>query len=103
MSPVALSGRAGDFAFTGRVIMTPSRPDGYLTTAESARLVGVQPVTIRQWRNRGYLAPQGLDERGYPLHTAEALRAAEQLVRQHGIEASGVDPRRLRTGAAQAA
>lgn len=76
--------------------MLPSRPDGFLTTPEAARLVGRKPVTIRQWRARGWLATQGLSERGYPLHTAEAVRAAEQLVRQHGIEASGIDPRLLR-------
>lgn len=78
--------------------MLPGRPDGYYTTAESARLAGVRPVTIRQWRKRGWLAAQGLDERGWPLHTADAVRAAEQLVRAHGIAASGVDPRRLRRG-----
>lgn len=92
--------RPGHFAFAGRVSMTPSRPDGYLTTAESASLIGVKPVTIRQWRARGWLARQGLDERGRPLHTAEALRAAERLVREHGIAASGIDPRLLRTAAA---
>lgn len=85
----------GTFAFPG-VIVAPSRADGYLTTAESAAMMGVQPVTIRQWRARGWLATQGLDERNRPLHTAEALRAAERLVRANGIEASGVDPRRLR-------
>jgi hypothetical protein len=79
--------------------MTPSRPDGYLTTAESARFIGVEPVTIRQWRARGWLKRQGLDERNRPLHTAEAVRAAEELVREHGLAASGIDPRRLRTGA----
>ena len=42
--------------------MRPTRGDGYLTTAESACLVGVKPVTIRQWRKRGYLTAQGLDE-----------------------------------------
>jgi hypothetical protein len=80
----------------GAVVMHPARGDGYLTTAESARLAGVRPVTIRQWRNRGYLAAQGLDERGYPLHTAEAVRAAELLVHNNGIAASGIDPRQLR-------
>lgn len=77
-------------------MLLPSRPDGYLTTPEAARLAGVDASTIRKWRERGWLAPQGLSERGWPLHTAEAVRAAEQLVRQHGIEASGVDPRLLR-------
>jgi DNA-binding transcriptional MerR regulator len=67
-----------------------------LTTAESARLVGVQPVTIRRWRMLGYLVSQGLNERGYPLHTREAVRAAERLVRENGLQASGIDPRQLR-------
>jgi len=83
--------------------LTPSRPDGFLTTPEAARLLGVKAWLIRKWRSRGWLAPQGLDERGNPLHTAEALRAAEKLVREHGIEASGVDPRQLRGRTTQAA
>lgn len=66
------------------------------STPQLAKLLGVSPATIRSWRNRGWLKRQGLDERGNPLHTAEAGRACEQLVREHGIEASGVDPRRLR-------
>lgn len=79
-----------------QVAVVASRPDGFLTTAECARMMGVRPVTIRQWRKRGYLAPQGLDERGYPLHTPEAVRAAEKRVQEHGIAAGGYDPRRLR-------
>lgn len=78
--------------------MLPARADGLLTTPQLAKLLGGSPATIRSWRHRGWLAPQGLDERGNPLHTAEAGRAAERLVRQHGIEASGIDPRLLRTG-----
>lgn len=77
-------------------MMRPCRGDGFLTTAESARLVGVQPVTIRRWRMLGYLAAQGLDERGYPMHTREAVREAERRVRENGMQASGIDPRRLR-------
>jgi hypothetical protein len=78
--------------------MLPSRPDGYLTTAEAARVAGVDASTIRKWRERGWLAAQGLSERGWPLHTAEAVWAADRLVREHSItaSASGVDPRRLR-------
>ena len=79
--------------------MRPCRGDGLLNTPEAARLVGVQPVTIRRWRMLGYLAPQGLDERGYPLHTREAVRAAERLVRENGLKASGIDPRQLRRAA----
>jgi len=76
--------------------MLPARGDGYLTTPEAARLAGVEPVTIRKWRRMGYLAVQGLDERGYPLHTAEAVAAAEKHVRDRGIMWSGVDPRAVR-------
>jgi len=82
--------------------MLATRGDGLLSTPQLARLLGRSPATIRSWRHRGWLAPQGLDERGNPLHTAEAGRAAEELVRRHGIEASGIDPRRLRAGACAA-
>lgn len=71
-----------------------------LNTAESAEFLGVQPTTIRQWRFKGWLEPQGLDERNRPLHTVQALRDAEALVTRHGIEASGVNPRTLRGKAA---
>lgn len=77
----------------------PSRPDGFYTTPESARLLGVKPWLIRKWRERGWLAPQGLDERGHPLHTPEALRAAERLVTANGIARTGTNPRQLRNRA----
>lgn len=80
--------------------MIASHWSGMLSTAESARLAGVSPATIRQWRARGWLERQGIDERGYPLHSAEAVRAAEARVRANGMEASGVDPRLLRRGIA---
>ena len=80
----------------GAVMMPPRRADGYLTTAEAARLAGVSVNTIYTWRSRGHLVAQGLDERGRPLHTREAVRAAEKRVRQNGIETSGIDPRQLR-------
>lgn len=79
--------------------MRPCRSDGLLTTPEAARLVGVQPVTIRRWRMLGYLVPQGYDERNYPLHTREAVRDTEKEVRERGLEKSGIDPRQLRRAA----
>lgn len=82
--------------------MQPARGDGLLSTAEAAQLVRVTPATIRKWRSRRdqdgqpYLPTQGLDERGRPLHTAEAVRAAERRVRERGLRTTGIDPRRLR-------
>lgn len=76
--------------------MRPTRGDGFLTTTEAARIAGVSPATIRKWRQRGWLAAQGLDERGHPLHTREAVRTAERRVRENGLAASGIDPRQLR-------
>lgn len=82
--------------FYGAVSMRPCRGDEMLTTPEAGRLVGVSAATIRSWRNRGWLEPQGLDERGRPLHTKEAVRAAERRVRGNGLRSSGIDPRQLR-------
>jgi transposase-like protein len=76
--------------------MRPTRADGMLTTTQAAAYLGVKPHLIRKWRQRGWLPTQGLDERGYPLHTPQALRAAESLVTGHGITATGVNPRQLR-------
>jgi transposase-like protein len=97
LSPERASARG--FRVSGAVIMRPRRGDGYLTTAEAARLAGVSVNTIYSWRNRGHLAAQGLDENGRPLHTPEAVRAAERRVRENGLAASGIDPRRLRRAA----
>ena len=81
----------------GRVTpLLPAHPSGLLNTRESATLAGVSPGAIRKWRSLRYLAPQGLDERGYPLHSAEAVRAAAKRVEEQGKAASGVDPRLLR-------
>ena len=95
--------RARGFFVSGAVTVQPGRADGFLTTAEAARVAGVSVNTIYSWRNRGHLAVQGLDERGYPLHTREAVEAAEELVRERGLAASGIDPRRLRRPASSAA
>jgi hypothetical protein len=88
--------------FRGRVVaLTPCHWSGMLNTAESADFLKVRATTIRQWRFKGWLEKQGLDERNRPLHTVQALRDAEALVTQHGIEASGVNPRQLRGRARQ--
>ena len=86
----------GDFRVQGQVIMRPAHGSGLLSTAEAARLVGVQPVTIRQWRSLGWLDAQGLSERGYPMHSADAVREAERKVRQNSITKGHFDPRRTR-------
>lgn len=82
--------------FRGQVTVVPSRPDGFLNTREAAALIRVSRETISSWRRLGILAAQGLDERGYPLHTAEAVQAAEKRVRENGLARGGYDPRRLR-------
>jgi DNA-binding transcriptional MerR regulator len=85
--------------------MRPTRGDGLLSTPEAARLVGVSPATIRSWASagRGHLTPAGLDERGWPLYTRKAVREAERTVRDNGLRTSGIDPRRLRRAAREAA
>lgn len=91
----------GGFVVFGVNVMP--RGDHFLTTEDAARMVGVSKSTIRQWRYRGWLAAQGLDERNRPLHTREAVRAAERRVRENGLRESGIDPRQLRNAARSAA
>lgn len=76
--------------------MLPGRGDGLLTTSEAARKVGVDRSTISKWRERGNIFPDGLDERERPLYKPETVEAAEARVRENGLAASGIDPRRLR-------
>ena len=80
--------------------MITAHPSGLLSTSEAATLAGVRPPTIRQWRRLGYLSTQGLDERGYPMHSAEAVRDAERRVRENAIAKGHFDPRRTRRPAA---
>jgi DNA-binding transcriptional MerR regulator len=56
--------------------------DDLLTGPQAAALCGVTPAAIRKWRQRGQLAPAGLDERGRPLYTQLAVAHAEKRTRQ---------------------
>jgi DNA-binding transcriptional MerR regulator len=82
--------------------MLPARGDGLLTTPQAALAAGVTAATIRKWRQRGRIAPDGLDEHGRPLYRRDTVRAAERKVRENGLRTSGIDPRTLR-GRPQAA
>lgn len=83
--------------YQGQVIVQPAHPSGLYSTRESAVLAGVKPPTIRKWRADGLLQVQGLDERGYPMHTADAVREAERKARENALaSACHFDPRRTR-------
>lgn len=58
-----------------------TRGDGLITTAQAARLAGVQENTIRQWVTRGLLAKAGLDERGHSLFDPGAVARCELATR----------------------
>jgi hypothetical protein len=98
VSPERVSG-SGAFRVYGQVIMIPADPSGLMTTRESAAFIGVQPPTIRAWRVAGLLDKQGLDAKGYPMHSREAVREAEKAVRKSALEKGGFDPRRTRVSA----
>jgi hypothetical protein len=98
VSPERVSG-SGAFRVYGQVIMIPADPSGLMTTRESAAFIGVKPPTIRAWRVAGLLDKQGLDAKGYPMHSREAVREAEKAVRKSALEKGGFDPRRTRASA----
>lgn len=90
---------AGRSPFRGEAsrLVQPVHWSGLYSTAELASLLGVAESTVRQWRFRKWLEPQGLDERYRPLYSAAAGRAAEQTAREGGSRsASRADPRRIR-------
>ncbi|WP_405019570.1 MerR family transcriptional regulator [Kitasatospora sp. NBC_00070] len=60
-----------------------------LTGPQAAELCGVTPAAIRKWRQRGQLAPAGLDERGRPLFTQLAVALAEKATRQRARRVPG--------------
>jgi hypothetical protein len=52
-----------------------------LTGPEAADLCGVEPCTIRKWRQRGLIEPDGIDERGRPLYLQLTVARAEKATR----------------------
>ena len=77
----------------------PSTESGPLSTAGGRPPTPlVKPGTVRRWLvYQRILEPQGLDERGWPMHSAEAVRISEERGLESGLQsATGVDPRRLR-------
>lgn len=73
-----------------------TRGDGYITGPQAAQLAGVDPATIRKWRQRGHLRARGLDEHGNPLYHPDDVARADKHVRDNGLRTSGIDPRALR-------
>ncbi|MGK4583468.1 helix-turn-helix domain-containing protein [Kitasatospora sp. HPMI-4] len=55
--------------------------DELLTGPQAAELCGVSPTTIRSWKNRGKLAPAGLDEQGRPMYRHLDVALAERSTR----------------------
>jgi MerR HTH family regulatory protein len=80
----------------GVIPVWPRRGDGLLTASAAASMVGVTPRTIRIWRDRELLGVAGRNERGWELFDRRAVRKAEMLAREQGMEALGTDPRKLR-------
>jgi DNA-binding transcriptional MerR regulator len=52
-----------------------------LSARDAARLVGVTPAAIWQWKRRGILQPAGLDERQRPLYRQLDVARAEKRTR----------------------
>lgn len=80
-----------------------TRGDGMLTGPEAARLAGISPSTLRTWRQRKHISPDGLDERDRPLYYPATVRAAERLVTQNGLRTRHINPRTERRAMQRAA
>ncbi|MFF0295563.1 MerR family DNA-binding transcriptional regulator [Kitasatospora sp. NPDC004614] len=56
--------------------------DQLLTGPQAAELCQVSPITIRNWKRRGLITPDGLDERGRPLYNQLTIARAEAHTRR---------------------
>lgn len=45
----------------------------------------MEPATIRKWKQRGLITPEGLDAYGNPMYRLIDILRAEQKTRQRGI------------------
>ena len=89
--------RSGLSCVAGQVSpVRPTRGDRLVTASQAARLVGVTPKTIRNWRDRELLSIADWDEHGWELFHKADVRWAEAVARELGRQAIGTDPRRLR-------
>lgn len=76
--------------------MRPTRGDKLVTASQAAKMVGVTPKTIRNWRDRELLTVADWTDQGWELFNKADVRWAESLARELGKQAIGTDPRRLR-------
>jgi hypothetical protein len=86
----------------GVISLLSTRGDGMLNGPQAARLAGMSESGFRNWRQRGWISPDGLDERGHPLYYPATVRTAVREVTQRGLQASRgkLDPRQIRQRAA---
>lgn len=59
--------------------------DDLVDTRTAAEQVRVEPATIRKWKQRGLITPEGLDAYGNPMYRLIDILRAEQKTRQRGI------------------
>jgi len=53
-----------------------------VSTSEAAQIAGVSAATVRKWKQRGLIAPAGLDERNRPLYRMRDVALTERKTRQ---------------------
>ncbi|MFD5081874.1 MerR family transcriptional regulator [Kitasatospora sp. NPDC058406] len=63
--------------------------DHLLTGPEVAALCGVDPATVRKWKERGIITPDGLDDRGRPLYRQLTAARAERATRDRARRTVG--------------
>ncbi|MEY9837428.1 DNA-binding transcriptional MerR regulator [Streptacidiphilus sp. EB103A] len=66
--------------------------DGMLSTREVADLCRVTTAAVRQWRRRGHITADGLDERGRPLYRQLTAARAEAKTRSKAGRLVSVAP-----------
>lgn len=63
-------------------VLAPDGLNSLVNTTEAAAIAGVSVAAVSKWKDRGLIAPAGLDSKGKPLYRLMDIAKAERKTRK---------------------